>query len=110
MSLDDYPLYGGVPPHVHGSDTSLDAAQKIKPKLTEMHDRILSRFAEGNGELIGWTCYEIETYLKMKHQTASARLRELVVLDKIEDSKLRRKTSGDATARVYVLSEKESLW
>jgi len=53
----------------------------------------------------GSTCDEAEEGLDMKHQTASARLRELVLKEFIVDSGMRRRTRSGRGARVYVVLE-----
>lgn len=53
----------------------------------------------------GVTCEEVEALLEMKHQTASARLRDLAKAGRITDSGMRRKTSSGRAAIVWVLTE-----
>ena len=60
------------------------------------------RYIRGEG-FAGATCDEIEEALDMRHQTASPRVRELVLMGAIEDSGHRRRTRSGSTARVYVL-------
>jgi hypothetical protein len=83
-------------PH-NGTDTSAAAAASM--------DRHASRLAE---EVLGFirsagnaTCEEVERGLGMKHQTASARIRELALDDRICDTGSRRRTSSGRMARVY---------
>jgi hypothetical protein len=54
----------------------------------------------------GATCDEVEETLQLKHQTASARIRELVIDDKLIDTGRRRKTRSGSSARIYVLVDK----
>jgi len=50
----------------------------------------------------GVTDEEVETRLDMRHQTASARRRDLVIAGLVKKSKLRRETRSGSTATVWV--------
>jgi hypothetical protein len=50
----------------------------------------------------GATCDEVEQALEGRHQTISARIRELVLMHFIIDSKVRRLTRSGRLARVYI--------
>lgn len=93
--------YDGHPPHVAGSYTSKEAADKIEPRRRSMKRRIAALF-ESRGRH-GLTDDEIEWSLGMKHQTASARRRELELEHLIEKTTKRRRTRSTtgATAAVY---------
>jgi hypothetical protein len=95
-----YSLYGGVPPHV-GSDTSEAAARSMIPKLGEQQERIylLIRGARGRG----MTDDEIEQETGLRHQTASARRRELVLLGMVTSMGQRRTSSG-RQANVWIVT------
>ncbi len=75
---DQYPLFGGHPPSV-GVDTSEEAAARIEPN--RLARRVLA-FIQGT---TGWgaTCDEVERELGLRHQTASARCRELELASRI---------------------------
>lgn len=84
-------------PYVRRSDTSKAAAQEIAPVADSLRQRVL-RAIQTRGDA---TCDEIEVTLGMRHQTASARLRELVLGGFIEDTGTRRKTRSGRGAVVY---------
>lgn len=94
--MDD--LYGGRPPFVRGSDTSEEAAESvigITGKLRRMVYEEIWRASDGR------TCDEVEERLGMRHQTASARIRELSQKGHIRDSGLRRTTRSGRPATVW---------
>ena len=92
--FDDYPLYDGTPPHV-GGDTSTDAAESIRKHVGPLHRQVLKRIEPDA------TCDEVEVATGLAHQTASARIRELVQLGLIYDTGKRRPTRSGRQARVY---------
>ncbi len=92
--------YNGEPPHVAGSETSLEAAEFIKPNKVAMEQKIL-RFIKERGEE-GAICDEIEASLGFKHQTCSARVRGLYLSGKIEKTKHKRRTRSGCNAAVYI--------
>lgn len=94
---DDYKLYGGTPPHVEG-DTSTEAAHKIKPKVNRLQQQVLEVIRAAPD---GLTCDAVEARLEGRHQTISARVRELVQLSLIFDTGRREKTRSGRRARVY---------
>ena len=91
-------LYDGLPPHVRGSDTSLDAAVSVVDDVRRIRRRILWHVAACPE---GATCDEVEVALGLIHQTCSARIRELVLLDCLVDTGARRKTRRRRPAAVY---------
>lgn len=76
-------------------DTSEAAAESIEP--THLRRAVLTCFGT-----TGRTCDEVEVLLDLRHQTASARIRELVMLGFLKDSGERRATRSGRQARVYV--------
>lgn len=92
-----------TPPHVAGSDTSLAAAEAIRPHAPRQQDLVLASIAARYSE--GMTCDEVEVALSLSHQTASARIRDLVKAGAIVDSGQRRKTRSGRKAAVYVAKE-----
>ena len=101
--IEEYGLYDGRPPHVAGSDTSESAAEAIadcQPKLVEEVYRFLRR-----RQTLGATCDDVEVALDMKHQTASARLRELAQEERIVDSGRRGKTRSGRSAVIWIVKE-----
>lgn len=99
MTYEQYSLYGGTPPHVADSDTSHEAAVAALPRINETHERILRMIADRAD--LGATCDEIEAAGHYLHTTASARIRELVLLGRLYDTGERRKTRSGCRARVY---------
>ncbi len=97
---EQYELYDGTPPHVPGSDTSLAAARSIARGITATHRRLLALFELAKD--YGYTDDEMERALEMRHQSVSARRRELVLLGKVVDSGKRRVTSSGRTAAVWI--------
>jgi hypothetical protein len=91
--------YGGHPPYVKGSDTSKAAADSVDSSAAAMRLKI-DAMALHRGP-VGITCDEVEVSLSMLHQTASARIRELVQQGWLVDSGLRRMTRRNRKATVY---------
>ncbi len=82
-----YDLYGGTPPHSNAT-TSLEAAEWIQPHVTRLAHAVLDymdrpRYGHLN---LGCTVEDVERDLGMKHQTAGARMRELVLAGIVRDS------------------------
>lgn len=70
--------YNGSPPFVASSETSRDAASSMKGRTSIIRNQI-HQFIKARGHA-GATCDEIEVGLGLRHQTASARCRELVLM------------------------------
>ncbi len=104
--LEQYPLFGGTPPH-EPVDTSREAALKIEAPSINLREQVLG-FIKKRGEH-GSTDSEIEIALGMKHQTASARRRELVLLGRVEHNGDFRLTDSRRRARVWVYVEPEVI-
>lgn len=95
--LSPYP--GGQAPAVRGSDTSEAAARSVEPTAGSKRGTVLGllrTFPEG------LTDEQIEVATGWRHQTVSARRRELVIGGFVEDSGLRRKTSSGREAAIWV--------
>jgi len=88
---------GGVP-FVTGSDTSEAAAEGVAVRVPALRARIMALF-ELHTE--GLTCDDVEALTGKRHQTVSARIRELVQAARIFDTGARRVTRSGASARVY---------
>jgi len=100
MSDDEtYDLYGGTPPNV-GGDTSYGAAEGIRGDAAALRRRIFEEIQRRG--YMGLTCDEAEVVFDMRHQTASARIRELVLKDLAFDSNRRRTTRSGRSAIVWV--------
>jgi len=98
-----YDLYNGTPPYEKSSDTSREAAQSILPAVGTLQSKVLGIFKDVKE--YGKTCDDIEYILSGRHQSISARIRELVQLGHIVDSGRRRKTRSGRNAAVYVAVE-----
>jgi hypothetical protein len=86
----------------HHRDTPEDAP--VDPQtLSRMRTRTFTAIREREG--YGATCDEVECITGMLHQTASARICELVAMGLLEVSELRRETRTMRTARVYVVKK-----
>ena len=92
--------YPNAPGHVAGSDTSAAAADSVADTAGNMRRQVW-RLINQRGEY-GTTDDELEVMLGMRHQTVSARRRELELLDAIHKTPERRKTRSGRTAAVYV--------
>ena len=111
-SLQDLPLFAvnTTPPHVRDSETSRDAAEAIKSCVPSLQRKILDCIRAMPG---GLTCDDVEGILNIKHQTCSARFRDLAacqppLIQKVllDDGKYaRRKTRSGCGAYVYVATE-----
>jgi hypothetical protein len=99
---DDYPLYDGTPPHEE-PETSEEAAHQAARFAKTQRERV-QQFVSLQGEH-GAIDDEIELGLGMRHQTASARRRELVLLGALVPLGIKRRTRSGARAMVHVLPE-----
>ena len=97
-------LYNGTIPHVQGSQTSELAAESMEKSISGLRRDVLDCVSARPD---GATCDEVEQILSMRHQTASARCRELVLMGKLErrldpttGKEIRRLTRSGRTASV----------
>ena len=86
-------------PYVKGSATSKAAAQSMQPHAGSIRSRILAEIKKSGAH--GLTCDEVEVLMDLKHQTASARVRELREKGKISTTSKRPTRSG-RQAQVWV--------
>ena len=94
--------YPNEPGYVPGSDTSMAASISMSPHAKSLRLQVLTYiFNQRNA-----TCDEVEVALRLRHQTASARIRELVIFGMLVDSGARRPTRSGRQARVYVYKAK----
>lgn len=94
--------YPSRPGYVKGSDTSAAAAGSLRePDLATLRGAIYSFIA---GSPRGATCDEIEVALNLRHQTASARLRELQLSGWVLTNKDIRRTRSARWAHVYYVA------
>ena len=101
--------YKGKPPSVRGSDTSHAAAESMRSSAPPLRERVLKLIRNAGSR--GLTDDEIEVITGLRHQTASARRRELVLAGKVRDSGGRRRTRSGrgATVWLYVTPEPTQL-
>ena len=79
-------------------ETSLEAFRSQKDKAPNDELKILSWI---KGSEVGATCDEVESCLRIIHQTASARIRDLRGRGKLVDTGSRRKTRTGRSAIVW---------
>ena len=104
MIGEQYDLFAGAPPSVKGSDTSEKAAESMRESVGHLQRTVFNHIKASRD---GMTCDEAEELTGLRHQTCSARVRELVLKGFIVDSGNRRKTRSGRGARVYVATGKE---
>lgn len=90
MAQTELMLFGGTPPYEVASETSKAAAESIKPNAAGLCSLIRNVIAQSEG----MTCDEVEVATGLKHQTASARIRELALLGVIQENGKRPTRSG----------------
>lgn len=93
-----YDLYNGVPPH-ENSETSRQAAESIVHGIGHLQRLVLEEIMFRGSA----TDDELEVNLGLKHQTVSARRRELVLKGLVRDSGTTRETRSGRKATVWVL-------
>jgi len=89
-------------PH-NGTPTSRAAAESVKHSAASMRSQIL-QLLRTRADL-GLTCDDVEVYRGYRHQTASARIRELSLSGHIRNSGKTRKTRSGREAIVWVVAE-----
>jgi len=92
-------LFDRPAPFVRKSRTSKAAATSIEPVAGTVRAIVLA-YIRGRGDY-GATCEEVECGAQLKHQTASARVRELAQAGLIADSNTMRTTSSGRFAVVW---------
>jgi hypothetical protein len=92
--------YPASPGYVSGSNTSKSAAKAIGPMSAGTWRAWIYKEIKRAGQK-GRTCEEIESRLHLRHQSASARIRELVLFGDVKILGTRENSSG-RQARVYV--------
>ena len=80
---------------------NLTSKAVAKMPIPKVQKSVLEYFVSPLNKAKGRTCEECEVALGMKHQTASARIRELVKAGLLEDTGKRAKNTTGRTARVY---------
>jgi len=98
--------YPNRPGYVRGSKTSEAAADRWSDKrLRGIRGGIYSLIYDS--ELVGMTCEQCEIELRLKHQSCSARIRELVlfgliVIKEIDGEEVTRPGTSGSPQRVYI--------
>lgn len=88
--------------HVRGSDTSYAAARSMDGPAASIRERVFQAIKAAGAN--GVTSDQLEATMG-RHQTISARVRELSLLGRIMDTGRRRATRSGRKARVYVAKE-----
>jgi len=99
-----YDLYGGKPPHVEGNTASEEAAEAIEIASMTLRGDVYRYLKRRKNR--GATCCDVEHDLRMRHQTASARIRELVLKGRVVDSGRQRRTDSFRFATVWVVKSR----
>lgn len=81
-------------------ETSKAAEQSVADDTARLR-RLVMNAVKGRGKH-GATCDELEVLFHLRHQTASARLRELFLMNRVKDSGERRLTRSQRKAIVWV--------
>jgi hypothetical protein len=92
------PAYPATAGYREGVDTSKAASESLDSHVDGLRRRVLEYIAR---RVDGATYDEVVVDLALTPQSVSGRIRELVLLGKIEDSGERRKTRSLRNARVY---------
>lgn len=92
-----------VPLWPSGADTSRAAALSIYEVTGRLRRAVFDRIRAAGPA--GTTCDAVEADLGGRHQTISARVKELLDMDVIVDSGRRAATRSGRSARVYVADE-----
>jgi DNA adenine methylase len=85
---------------VSTADTSAAAGHAASESAPQVRAAVLALISKAAD---GLTCDEVEVALSLKHQTASARIRELALEESIEDSGRTRPTRSGCAAVVWVV-------
>lgn len=83
-------------------DTSEAAAERLEPSVETLRGTVLRAISNSPQ---GLTCDEVEVLLALRHQTASARCRELELLGWLVKTDGKRVTRSGRGARVYRRTE-----
>ena len=112
MTYPDSPLFNfnATPSHVRDCEPSRDAADSIKGQVPNLQLKILDCIRAMPG---GLTCDEAENILDIRHQTCSARFRELAscqppLIKKLvleDGTYAKRKTRSGRGAFVFIHAE-----
>ena len=98
--MSQYDLFGGLPPHVRESETSREAAISVKEDALTLRGRVRDTIVP---RAHGATCDEVEVLTGLRHQTVSARVRELALTGEIVNLGERRLTRSGRGAVVWMV-------
>jgi hypothetical protein len=94
--------YPEDPGFVRGSDTSEAAAESVVAPAAAIRAIVRQHIVNAeHRDPPGCTCDELEAVTGGRHQTVSARVRELVLSGDIHDTGDRRPTRSGRNARIY---------
>jgi hypothetical protein len=93
-----HPYRDGRVPRVAGSETSAIAAESQEPTLASKQGRVLALIRQADR---GLTDDDLEVITGWRHQTVSARRRELVLKELVKDTGRRRYTTSGRPATVW---------
>ena len=82
-------------------DTSLEALNSMQKRIIPLREQIFYLIRKKNG----LTCEQIEIMLSISHQTASARINELIKSKQIADIGMRRMNKSGRDAIVWTSGE-----
>lgn len=102
---DEYPFYGGTPPHVRHSTTSRAAAEKAEPKTKTQRQRVYGFLQSCLSA--GATDEQIQDALALNPSTQRPRRVELVQAGKVKDSGRRAKTRSGRAAVLWIVETLE---
>jgi hypothetical protein len=85
------------------AETSLEALDSVREQFPRLQGQVYYLILNAGAH--GATDDEIEYNTGLRHQTASARRRELVILGKIKDSGRRRLTRSGRRATVWIVDQ-----
>ena len=101
-------IFGYSPPAQRHSDTSVAAAEAIKPKAASLREQVYQHILK-KSDWDGVTDEEISENLEISGNTIRPRRVELVAEGRVVDSGMRRKTRSGRMAAVWVVKSDESV-
>ncbi len=104
--MNDYPWYGGTPPHVRDSTTSKAAAVRAEPKARTQRQRVYAYLRHAP---TGATDEQMQDALAMNPNTQRPRRIELVQAGSVRDSGRRQKTRSNRDAVVWIAELPEPI-
>tara|TARA_R110002124_G_scaffold183401_4_gene350792 strand:- start:12042 stop:12362 length:321 start_codon:yes stop_codon:yes gene_type:complete len=94
--------YPHAPGH-RGIDTSMEAAEKIAPKLGKLQALTFHAICLAGSD--GLTAHELYAQLGMSNDSIQPRISELQSLGKIKDSGQRRRNASGVNAKVWIIND-----